>query len=276
MKAKKIRRIGLSTKYETLKVRKAALKLIRYLEENAKVYCVQDLAKKIGREDYVFDLKNPKVDAIITIGGDGTLLKTVRELEGRKVPVIGLMRGRVGFLTEISNGLQKSLDRLLNGDYFIDKRTKLSVKVNEKYVGDVLNEVVVTTSTPAKMQRFVIDVHGDRIDEIDADGIIVSTPTGSTAYAMSAGGPIIDPLIEAYAIVPMAPLRLSARAIVVPGHAKTIIQTITRRKSLIVLDGYYGPNITDRDKVEITQSKRYAYLIKFKRDFFQKVRRKLR
>jgi NAD+ kinase len=125
------------------------------------------------------------------------------------------------------------------------------------------------------MQRFVLDVHGARIDEIDADGIIVATPTGSTAYAMSVGGPIIDPWVNAYAIVPMAPLRLSARAIVVPGNAETVIQTITRRKSLIVLDGYYGPNITDKDKVMITSSKDKAYLITFKKDFFQKVRRKL-
>ena len=274
MRAKKIKKIGLASKYETAKVRDAATKIINYLNGKAKVYCLPDLAAKIEYKK-TFDIKKPKVDAIISIGGDGTMLKTIRDLGGAKVPVVGLMRGRIGFLTEISNNMYKSLDKLLAGHYKIDARSKLSVKINDKYIGDVLNEVVITTSTPAKMQRFVLDVHGDRIDEIDADGLIVSTPTGSTAYAMSAGGPIIDPWVNAYEIVPMAPLRLSARAIVVPRKAETVIQTITRRKSLIVLDGYYGPSITDKDKVIVTQSKNKAHLISFKKDFFQKVRQKL-
>lgn len=275
MRPKKIKRFGIVSKYETKKVQDTARKIYNYLtDKKAKVYCSEGLAEKLDCK--ILNLSNPKVDIIITIGGDGTLLKTVRELNGSKIPVVGVMQGRVGFLTEISHNLEKHLDRLLTGDYYIDSRKKLEVNVNGKRVGDVLNEVVVTTSTPAKMQIFDISVHGDWIDKIDADGIIVATPTGSTAYAMSAGGPIIDPWIDAYAIVPMLPLRLSARAIVVPSNAKTVIQTKTRRKSLVVLDGYYGPKISDSDKVEVKESKYSAYLIKFKKDFFQKVRRKLR
>lgn len=275
MRPKEIKKFGLASKYETQKVQETASNIMDYLKDKkAEIHCTEGLAEKLDC-DNVLDFDDPKVDAIITIGGDGTLLKTVRELSGSKIPVVGVMRGRVGFLTEISEDLEKHLDKLLEGDYYIDERKKLEVKVNGDRAGDVLNEVVVTTSTPAKMQIFDISVHGDWIDKIDADGIIVATPTGSTAYSMSAGGPIIDPWVKAYAIVPMLPLRLSSRSIVVPSNAKTVIQTKTKRKSLVVMDGYYGPKISDTDEVEISESKNSAYLIQFKKDFFQKVRRKL-
>ncbi len=276
MRPKKLKKFGIVSKYETKEVQNTARKIKEHLEKKrAKVYCSEGLAEKLDSKKKI-NFDKPKVDAILTIGGDGTLLKTVRELNGSKVPVVGVMRGRVGFLTEISHNIEKYLDKLLEGDYYIDTRKKLEVSVNGKRAGDVLNEVVVTTSTPAKMQIFDISVHGDWIDKIDADGIIIATPTGSTAYSMSAGGPIIDPWSKTYAIVPMLPLRLSARSIVVPSNAKTVIQTKTKRKSMVVMDGYYGPKISDTDKVEIKESKNSAYLIKFKKDFFQKVRRKLR
>ena len=113
------------------------------------------------------------------------------------------------------------------------------------------------------------------MDTISADGVIVATPTGSTAYAMSAGGPIIDPTLDAYEIVPTCPFQLSSRPVTVPANTKTIIEIATDRKALVSLDGYTRYDVTKKDKIEITKSKDKAYFIKFEDNFYRKIKRKL-
>ena len=279
MTYKKPRCICVVSKYLTPDILGVAHQIERHFSRGKCKVCYE---KSLGRRLSIrnlFNLEKPasNCDLIITIGGDGTLLRTVYALKGKKVPVVGIRKGAMGFLAEIEadGQLNHYLNRLENGDFNVEERTKLEVKLNGKKVGEVLNDAVVTTALPGKIQKFSIEIHGDKIDEIAADGIIVSTPTGSTAYALSAGGSIIDPLLDAYEIAPISPFRLSARPIVVPPWAKTTIRIITERRGFLVLDGYKTFAVSKKDRVEITKSKSKAYLVKFERNFYLRVKKML-
>ena len=279
MASKTPRCICVVSKYLTPDILGVADQVNKFFSQGKCKVCYE---KSLGRRLSIrnlFNVEKPPVncDLIITIGGDGTLLRTVFALKGKKVPVVGIRKGAMGFLAEIEadHKLPFYLSRIARGDFNVEERTKLEVKLNGKKVGDVLNDAVITTALPGKIQKFSIEIHGDKIDEIAADGIIVSTPTGSTAYALSAGGSIIDPLLDAYEIVPISPFRLGTRPIVVPPWAKTTIRIITERRGFLVLDGYKTFAITGKDKVEITKAKTKAYLVKFEQSFYKRVREKL-
>ena len=277
MSYKKPRCICVVSKYLTPEILEVANQIKDFFKKGTCKVCYE---KSLGRRLSVKNLFNlekpsPNCDLIITIGGDGTLLRTVMALKGRKIPVVGIRRGAMGFLAEIDTDIYYYLRRIAKGDFSVEERTKLEVKLNGRKVGEVLNDAVVTTAQPGKMQKFSINIHGDTIDEIGADGIIVSTPTGSTAYALSCGGPIIDPLLDIYEIVPISPFRLSTRPIAVPPLAKTVIRIITARKGILVLDGYKTFAVSKKDRIEVTRSKSKAYLVKFERNFYSKVRAKL-
>jgi len=196
-------------------------------------------------------------------------------LSGTKVAVLGIKRGGKGFLSEIENNLEENLDKIIRGNYFIEERMKLDVEINRKPLGEVLNDAVVCTAVPGKIQHFALEIHGDSIDSMSADGIIIATPTGSTAYALSAGGPIIEPTLDAYEITPICPFRLNSRSFVVPSKTLTEIRLIKDRKGLVILDGDKECGVTKKDIIKIKKSKNKAYFVKFKRDHLKKVRKLL-
>ncbi|MBQ3684193.1 MAG: NAD(+)/NADH kinase, partial [Methanomicrobium sp.] len=141
----------------------------------------------------ISDISELSADIAVVIGGDGTVLHTVRQLR-KQIPIVGINRGHVGFLTELDPDEAKSyIEKIEEGRYFIEERMRLHVLVDGEYAGDALNEAVIATSRPAKILHFIINIDGVPAERFRADGIIVSTPTGSTGYAMSAGGPIVDP-----------------------------------------------------------------------------------
>ncbi len=279
MPYKKPRCVCVVSKYLTPEILAVANQVKDYFSRKDCSVCFE---KSLGRRLSVknlFNVEKPgqNCDLIITIGGDGTLLRTVFALKGKKVPFVGIRKGAMGFLAEIEadGQLFRYLSRIERGDFNVEERTKLEVKLNGKKVGDVLNDVVATTALPGKIQKFSIEIHGEKIDEIAADGIIVSTPTGSTAYSLSSGGPIVDPLLDAYLIVPISPFRLSARPIAVPPWAKTTIRITTERRGFLVLDGYKTFSLTKNDKIEVTKAKTKAYLVKFERNFYSRVKKML-
>ena len=275
MKPHKPKRIGVVSKYLTPDILEVAKQIDDFCKKNnTEVYYEKSLGRRLNSKKFL-DLRNPKADVIISIGGDGTLLKTAMALAGKQIPIVGVRRGRMGFLAEIENDLYYYLRRIVNGDYAVEQRTKLDVKLNGKKVGEVLNDAVLTTAQPGKIQKFAIEIQGNKIDEIAADGIIVATPTGSTAYALSAGGPILDPRLEAYEIVPICPFRLGIRPIAVPLNAKTALYVTSERKAMLVLDGHLSFSVSKGDKVEITTSKSKAHLLKFEKNFYKRVKQKL-
>lgn len=164
-------------------------------------------------------------DLAIVVGGDGSMLGAARELAPYDISLVGINRGRLGFLTDINpNKLESQITEVLEGRYLLEERFLLSAQVNHQdggiESGDALNDVVLHAGQSARMIEFEIYLDGQFISSQQADGLIISTPTGSTAYALSAGGPIVHPKLNAMLVVPMNPHTLSSRPIVVDGDSE--------------------------------------------------------
>ena len=180
-------------------------------------------------------------DLLLTLGGDGTFLAGARVAAPRDIPILGVNHGHLGFLTEIeAEEIQTGLSRYVDGEYRIEARTMLEVTLarkGQRMVHEIgLNEVVVDHSGEARILRLEIDVGGQRVGVIDADGAIVATASGSTAYALASGGPILEPSLEDLVLVPMSPFALTVRPIVfAPG--KEISLTVVRGPAEMRVDG---------------------------------------
>jgi len=213
------------------------------------------------------------VDIILTIGGDGTILRTLRRTG---IPLLPVNMGKVGFLAEVEvDELEESLEKLFAGDYHEDVRKKLMIKVNGERVTDAMNEAVMNTAQIAKMKQFRILVGDLEADRLRCDGLIVATPTGSTCYSMSAGAPILDPRASVNVIVPLAPFRLSSRPIVVPSDSEIEVETLDNKSTLLVVDGVRERELDSRDIVTFRKSENEARFIRFQKNFYRQVWRKL-
>jgi NAD+ kinase len=252
-----------------------------------------EIARKIinalkGKVDFTLDPKTAlvlggkakpvgkmNVDLIVIIGGDGTVLRTLQKLI-KPVPVIGVNLGEVGFLADLHpDDAIAGISSLLH-DFEVEERTRLAVSINEKPLPPAANEVVIITARPAKISHFKIAVDNRKLDEFRADGVVIATPTGSTAYAMSAGGPIVDPKVDAFIIVPLAPFKLSARPWVVPAKSEIIVELLRPDKeSVVVVDGQFKKIVRMHDKIKFTKSSSPAFFVKTSKDFYSKVRDKL-
>jgi NAD+ kinase len=169
-------------------------------------------------------------DLLIVIGGDGSLLHAAHSIVNEEIPVLGINRGRLGFLTDILPTELKKIESILEGDYVLEKRFLLTATVEHggKIVGhgDALNEMALIPASVPHMSEFEIYINDQLVCSQNSDGVIVATPTGSTAYALSGGGPILHPQLDAMVIVPMFPHTLSLRPIVIDGnHRVTIVIT---------------------------------------------------
>ncbi len=227
-------------------------------------------------EELKMKLDKMDTDMIIAIGGDGTILRTQNFIDGKKIPIIGINLGTVGFLTEVDEeNAFEAVEDILEGKYFIEKRTQLRV-YHGRELPSALNEVVILTRKPAKMLHIEIKVDEEIVEELRADGLIISTPSGSTAYSMSAGGPIVDPRVEAFIIVPICPFKLGARPIVVPNKSKIKVKLLKKgKKAIAVIDGQFDEEINYLEELIFIKSDDSAYFIRLNQDFYQRVREKL-
>jgi len=226
--------------------------------------------------EYREDIRNMEADMILTIGGDGTILRTRSLIEDKEIPILGINMGTVGFLTEVDpENVFSALEAVLRGEYAVEERTLLSVYHNGE-LPSALNEVVLMTRRPAKMLHIEISVDDEVVEELRADGIIIATPSGSTAYSMSAGGPIVDPRVEAFLIVPICPFKLSARPLVVSNKSVIRVKLLRKgKKAIAVIDGQYEEEINHMDEVIFRKSGRKARFVRLSKDFYRKVREKL-
>jgi len=213
------------------------------------------------------------VDVIICMGGDGTLLRTLHALEA-PIPVVGINMGGVGFLADIPpEDAVATVLKILEG-FEVERRERLAVSIGGERLPYAMNEAVVLTARPAKILHFAIFVDDSELERLRADGVIFATPTGSTAYAMSAGGPIVDPRVDACIIVPLAPFALSARPVVVPADSKVRLKLLEKNAEL-VMDGQLYREIESGEEIEITKGEP-AFFVKTAENFFSKVKSKLR
>lgn len=258
-----------------------------YLKERGGVCWGQEenSDKGAGAYQYTDGSKVPEhTECIITLGGDGTLIQAARDLAGRQIPIIGINLGTLGYLTQISRieDINQMLDDLMNDQYRLEKRMMLRGSVyrgEEKvYEGLALNEIVLTRREMLRVLKFCIYVNGECLNKYTADGMIVATPTGSTAYNLSAGGPIVEPAARMTILTPICPHALNIRSIVFPAEELIEIEMFgdNDRGQVIVFDGDAVWDVEAGDKIRIEEAKTETILIKLKHiSFLDNLREKM-
>ena len=218
------------------------------------------------------------VDLIIVFGGDGTLLNSARKYLDYEIPILGINMGKVGFLTDIKvDNFEKSLSDILDGNYLIEERNLVSAKFNETHLYG-LNEVVIHSGSYAQLMRYQLSVNDRIVYEQRSDGLIVATPTGSTAYALSAGGPIIHPSLDVWTILPMLPQSLSSRPFIISSEEKVTINLFDgpNEQAKICVDGQNDIDLPFNTEISISKMKKTLKLVHPKdNDFFEACREKL-
>lgn len=217
-------------------------------------------------------------DIIAVFGGDGTFLAVAREASRYNKPVVGINLGTIGYLASVEmNDIERCADMLIGGEYIVEERMMLEASKK----GDIkpllaLNDVVVNRDSFSRMLHLDVFVNGEFLDSIAADGIVVATPTGSTAYSLSAGGPVVDPNMEAILITPICPHNLYSRTIIVPSDKEISIKKslLCRYKAMLTADGQEGYEVLDEDIVNIKRSGANTKLIKLTGSSFHEILRK--
>ncbi len=223
-------------------------------------------------------------DALITFGGDGTLLRGARLLHGREVPILGINLGRVGFLTTATREeLPAAIESLLSGRYVLERRLALHATIISDEGGVrseqlALNDVVIHKSGVARVVRIRLSVEGEELGPYSADGVVVASPTGSTAYSLSAGGPIVAPGVEAMIITPVCAHTLAVRPVVVPPDATICAEAVSPGADdlLVSYDGQLGTTLSIGDRVWVRRARSSVLLVRLGGEgYFTRMRQKL-
>src|SRR3972149_754845 len=223
-----------------------------------------------------------KSDMLLVLGGDGTLLAAARLAGATGIPILGVNLGSLGFLTEITIGeLHPAMEKVLKGEYETEARVMLSARIirdgKEIAKFTVLNDVFVSRGSTARIIDLETKINGDYVTTYKADGLIMSTPTGSTAYSLSAGGPIIYPSLHAFALTPICPHTLTQRPIIVCDDSVITISILSKEDILITHDGIAGPALHYGDIVEVKKADAVIHLIKSPyRNYYEVLRTKLK
>jgi len=219
-----------------------------------------------------------EVDIIIVFGGDGTLLNSARQYLEYEIPILGVNMGNVGFLTDIKvDNFDKTIIEILQGNFKIEERNLVSAKFNENHLYG-LNEVVVHSGAYAQLMRYRLYVNNKVVYEQRSDGLIIATPTGSTAYALSAGGPIIHPSLDVWTILPMLPQSISSRPFIISSDADIEMEIFDgpNDHAKICVDGQDDIDISYGEKISILKMAKTLKLVHPEdNDFFEACREKL-
>ena len=221
------------------------------------------------------EIKDLSGDVIISLGGDGTILHILSQINK---PILGINFGGVGFLNELEpeSDILTAIDNVTHKKYFEEKLHRIDTYLNDLNVGTAVNEIVLHTSRVAKIRGFEISTNGKLIDSFRGDGVIIATPTGSTSYSMSIGAPIIYPTMKSNLIVPMAPYKLGSRPLILPANYDISAKIKGHPEAVMVIDGKEEIFIKGDDKIEFKASNDPATLIRFSKNFFDRLRNKLR
>lgn len=277
-------RIHIVCKRQKEEALSAAREIIEKYSGSVEVFVNEEAANRLAYQR-VFELEHVGEDArlIIVLGGDGTLLSVARQLKGKEVPILGVNLGGLGFLTEISmEELPDMLASFLNGRYSLSKRAMLSVGVKRKgeqvFDISVLNDAVITKDALARIIDIETYVNEEYLTTYRADGLILSTATGSTGYSLAAGGPILHPALSHIVVTPICPHMLTNRPIILTEDAALRAMLLSKDERVILtLDGQVGFPLEFADEVTITRSPYSVYLVTSgSRGYFEVLRTKLK
>ena len=275
---KVFKNVGLVARYDKKQALKLAEELAEHLRDRGlRVFFEDTLAGKLNFSGGEFiSLKNMKTDFIITIGGDGTILRACLGLPDPEPPILAINMGVRGFLTEVEpKGACTAVEKILNGDFKIEKCTKLAVSTDEQVMPDALNDVVISAGEPTKILYTQIYKDDEPILKCQADGLIASTQTGSTGYSLSAGGSVLDPEVDAFVLTPICSLTVF-RSLVFSADSKVTIDAIRPNEMLVLIDGNYRQSVkSKKHRLTITRAKNVTSFIRFRDDFYNRLRSRL-
>lgn len=221
-------------------------------------------------------------DCAIVLGGDGTLLHAAHDLAEKGIPILGVNLGTLGFLTEAEpSQLREAIRRVCHNEYMVEEHTMLKAEAGGK-ITHVLNDVVISRSGFSRLIRLQLYINGLPLQLYTGDGLLVSTPTGSTAYNLSAGGPVVAPDVDMFVITPICPHSLSERSLVISAGDRLEIEVVRSRKTqeeeaIATTDGEYFQHLQVGDRIVLTKSELSAKLIRFEKNrFYKALQTKLR
>jgi len=276
-----LKTIGITVHIDRPLVKETADRIVRWSEKNGlKCLLCSELANSIKRTDVcaVDDQGWKECEVIITLGGDGSMLASARAFGKLGVPILGINLGKLGFLTEVTqNQIEESLIRLKEDKFKIEQRMVFDISVADKAGLVALNDVVVDHGGAFKLAKIDLFSNNEFVCPYDSDGLIVSTPTGSTAYSLSAGGPVMHPAMEAIAVSPISPHTLALRTIIFPPDSNLTIRSGSEEIELrVALDGQVIGNIALGEEVSIRKADYKLKLIKLDtRSYYEVLRTKL-
>lgn len=221
-----------------------------------------------------------QIDCILVLGGDGTLIRAARELPSGDVPMLGINMGTLGYLTEVEvSDMEDSLDQLMAGNFHVEKRMLLEGDVQGKYEDLALNDIVLTRTGNVRVIQFSVYVNGELLNTYRADGVIVSTPTGSTAYNLSAGGPVVAPTASLIVITPICSHALNTSSIVLSAEDEIVLEVGEGRdgsveEAVVSFDGEQEVLVHTGDRIQICKAKSTAKLLKLSKISFLEIMRK--
>lgn len=250
-------------------------------ERGAAVVVSEELDELDGTSERPLEERWDEVDVVLTLGGDGTLLRGARMAGPRRIPLVGCNLGRLGFLTTGAlEELEGIVDRTIRGDYELEERVALDVRVGR---GEgsfyALNDAVVHKTGFARLMTLRLYLDGEEVGQYSGDGIVISTATGSTAYSLSAGGPIMHPSMDALLATPICPHTLAVRPLVVPGDSRLTVEVVSEseEETVVTVDGQVGSRMERGERVELKAAEEPFRLVRFAGDdFFNVLRQKLR
>ncbi len=265
----KIKKIGIIANVEKEKIADHVRSLQKWLKDKGvAVFLEEEISKKVALGG---GLKGNelarKSQLVVVLGGDGTMLRAARLVAGHKVPILGINMGSFGYLTEVNlNEIHPTLELIIQGKFDTEKRMMLDVSIRHgkaiTNVGSVLNDVVINRGSLSRMNELELEVNGKYLTTYKGDGLIVSTPTGSTAYSLSAGGPIVFPGKDLIIINPICPHTLTNRPIIFSENSNLKITLWSKDKgAMLTLDGQEAYRITSGDIVTVKKSKHATMLI---------------
>jgi NAD+ kinase len=268
--------VGLVARYDKKSALKLTEELSEYLKKKGlKVYVEDTLAEKVITKEEFIPLSEMKTDFIITIGGDGTILRTCLNVPKPEPPILTINMGVRGFLTEVEpKNACEAVERILKGEYKIEKCAKLAVTIDKEVMPDALNDVVISACEPSKILYTQICKDGKPILKCQADGLIVATQTGSTGYSLSAGGPVLDREVDAFVLTPICSLTVF-HSLVFPADSTLTFNVDRPKEMLVLIDGNYRKLISANDMLKVTRSKNVTSFIRFETDFYDRLRNRL-
>jgi len=279
---KEIRSVGVIYKYDHKMAKDAANEIKDWLQSKGIRVFLKEMPKDSSNQEREPILPT-EIDRLIVLGGDGTLLAAARKMGIYGIPILGVNLGGLGFLTEVSyKELMESLELMIEERLGIQERTMLKAEVRREgrsvFSFSVLNDAVINKRTLARIIDLEVYINGEFLTIYKADGLIISTPTGSTAYNLSAGGPIVYPTVGAFVITPICPFTLSNRPIIIPDDSLIEVRILKKDESVVLtLDGQVGYDLRHGDRVFLSKSPHVIRLLKPSRhSYFHILRTKLR